>query len=469
MGRLSAAPRRWARHAPGRLRRASAGLMLLGLLAGVAAAAVAPLRALDAIEASALFEISPGRPGDLLRKAVDALERGETRRAESQLVALAEGAPIVADYADLLRAQLLVDSGRHDEAIAMRQHWQHADSPLQSDFFTLLGRAHAAQGEDAAARSAWQSALDATDDQERRAALFVEIGASFEQSGELEAAAKSYLLVWTAHPLSPEADAAAAKLEDLEAGIGSPVRTPAQYRKRADALFRRSRNQPALVAYEIALASGELSAAEQRRAQHQRARTLFRMRRYTEATEAFAALPPEDDTEIWRTRSLARAGQVEAAAQQLEQLGQRSGSPHAERADLLAALLREGEGDLSRAHELYTAVVSRAPASPQATAALWRLGWAAYREERFDQAIHFFDRLGQRDLDALAALRGRYWRARAAQRAGRAPVPTAMGRRSPSRSRPGPLRSAPASSRAPGSCSRRGWWTRPGRSSTGSS
>jgi tetratricopeptide (TPR) repeat protein len=389
-----------------------------GLLAGVAAAAVTPLRALDTLDATVLCEPSTGRPGGLLRKAVDALERGETRRAESQLVALAEGHPIVADYADLLRMRLLVDSGRHDEAIAMREQWQHADSPLQSDFFALLGRAHAARGDASAARTAWQSALDATDDPERRAALRVEVGASFEQSGELEAAAESYLRVWTTHPLSPEADVAAARLDELEGEIGSVMRSASQHRKRADALYRRRRNEAALASYETALASGELSAAEQGRAQQQRARTLFRMRRYPEAAQAFAALPPDDDTAIWRARSLARAGQVEVAARQLEQLGRSSGSPQAARANLLAALLREGEGDLARAHDLYTAVVTRAPASPQAPAASWRLGWAAYREGSFDQAIRHFDHLGEHKLDALAALRGRYWRARARQRAG---------------------------------------------------
>jgi soluble lytic murein transglycosylase len=418
MGRPSAALHRWACHAPSRLRRTSAGLTLLGLLAGVAAAAVTPLRALDTLDATVLCEPSTGRPGGLLRKAVDALERGETRRAESQLVALAEGHPIVADYADLLRMRLLVDSGRHDEAIAMREQWQHADSPLQSDFFALLGRAHAARGDASAARTAWQSALDATDDPERRAALRVEVGASFEQSGELEAAAESYLRVWTTHPLSPEADVAAARLDELEGEIGSVMRSASQHRKRADALYRRRRNEAALASYETALASGELSAAEQGRAQQQRARTLFRMRRYPEAAQAFAALPPDDDTAIWRARSLARAGQVEVAARQLEQLGRSSGSPQAARANLLAALLREGEGDLARAHDLYTAVVTRAPASPQAPAASWRLGWAAYREGSFDQAIRHFDHLGEHKLDALAALRGRYWRARARQRAG---------------------------------------------------
>jgi soluble lytic murein transglycosylase len=420
MGRVSFAPHRWARRALGRVRRAGAGLTLLGLLAGAAAAAITPLRALDAFEAIALSESSAGGPGALLRKAVDALERGETKAAESQLVALAEGYPVVADYADLLRTRLLVDSGRHDEAIAMRDQWQHADSPLQGNFFTLLGRAQAARGDDAAARSAWESALAETDDPERRAALHAELGASFEQSAELEAAAESYLRLWTGHPLSPEAEAATAKLDDLEARIGSAVRTGLQHRKRGDALFRGRHNEPALAAYETALASGELKAPEQRRAQRQRAQVLFRLRRYAEAAKAFAALPREDDTAIWQARSLARSGGVEAAAQQLEQLGRRSGSPHAARADLLAALLREGEGDLARARELYTAIVKRAPDSPQAAAALWRLGWAAYREGRLEDAIRDFDRLGERELDALAALRGRYWRARAAERAGHA-------------------------------------------------
>ena len=102
------------------------------------------------------------RPGAALRIARESLDQREFRSAEAMLEAIADRHPLIADYADLLRMRARVESGRSDAAIAMREGWEARDSPLDAVFFTLLGRAHAAKGDDPHCHKhdAWHNPLE---------------------------------------------------------------------------------------------------------------------------------------------------------------------------------------------------------------------------------------------------------------------------------------------------------------------
>jgi len=63
-------------------------------------------------------------------------------------------------------------------------------------------------------------------------------------------------------------------------------------------------------------------------------------------------------------------------------------------------------------------VIRRAPKSGYASAALWRLGWEAFRDERYAEAIGYFEKLEELEVDPVAALRPRYWTIRADERLG---------------------------------------------------
>jgi soluble lytic murein transglycosylase len=416
MGTASVVPPK-RRRALGRAAPVAAGAGLGRLLVCLAAGLATVSAARPAPESG------QASPASLLRAAGAALEQGDTLRGEALLVVLAERHPIVADYADLMRLRLLVASHRYTDAVAMAEHWTGGDSPLRPDLFDALARAHAALGNHAAARAAWETAIAATRDSERRAAFHVRIGASYALSGELAAAANAYLRVWTNYPLSEEAPGAEVQLDALEARLGRSLRTGEHYRHRADSFYRHRRNEQALAGYEAALASEDLSPAERRRAERQRAHTLFRMRRYTEASGAFAALDDGDDeTAIWRARALARSGHPKTAAGMLERLGRKTRSRSSSRANFLAALLWEGEGETARARSLFIKVAKQTKNRSYELASLWRLGWAEYRSGHFDTAIKYFERLRQEEPDALGALRARYWSARAAAAAGREPA-----------------------------------------------
>lgn len=402
----------------GRWRRPWLGPVVLTLFAGAATASIELAPDDAAIEPIDVRSAQQGRPGAALGAAVAALEAGDRSLADDRLEAVAARYPIIADYADLLRLRLRVESGAAEEAIAMSAAWRHADSPLEADRYELLGTAHAARGNAEEARAAWVRAADATDRGALLAALRLRVAESFEADGDLDAAAASYLKIWTTHPLEPESERAAAALDAIAKKRGSDPRTGVHYRRRGDTLFRRHHNEAALAAYERALAFKTQSATEIRRAKRQRAQTLFRLRRYREAAQAFGKLPTTDETRIDRARSLARAGDAARGARELETIGRQARGWLAARALFLAALLREGEGETERARALYDEVVRSAAGTSYASAALWRLGWAAFRENRIDEAKTAFERLLARDGDALSSLRSRYWLARAQERAG---------------------------------------------------
>jgi peptidoglycan lytic transglycosylase len=395
----------------GSIGRCAIGVALLasGLLQHAGAAS--PLA--EGVGAVPDLERLLARPGAALRAGVEAMQRGEPFLAEALLAAVAARHPVVADHADLLRMQLRVDTGRYRDAIEFRNRWSHAESPLATDFYTALGRAYAAVGEEANARASWDFAARATTDRERRAEIELSIAESFEREGLGDATVESFLAIWSQYPDQPASEVADQALERLERERGRDLRTAEAVLRRADALLERRHNEEALAAYDRALALGLPSASSREAAQNARAETLFRLRRYTEAAAAFAALPPSDERRLQRARAVARAGDVAAGARALEKLGNDARSRQATRALLLAGMLFDGEGETAHAHKLFQEVIERDAQSSYAAAARWRLGWSDFREGRYADAIVYFQALEADDDDPVGALRPRYWQIRA--------------------------------------------------------
>jgi len=395
--------------------RARGWILLAGAFA-VLAAATAPARPEDqpAIRIEAVDAALLARPGAALRHALASIEDGELERAERLLVALAQHAPVIADYADYERLKLLGLTGNTEEALALAEAWPHRESPLRARVYAQLGRLRAELGEEEAARAAFERALAASESDAMRAELRLELGRSYLRSQLPVAAADALLELWTRHPMAPEASEAERELEQLERVRGQALRSADRYRRRGDVLFRNRHNEQALAAYEHALALGTLNAAGRRRAERQRAETLFRLRRYSEAVEAYAALPQDADARISRARAVARSGNAAGAARELERIAEQVRGQQGAYAKLLAALLWEDEGETQHAQALFAALTG----TGYATSALWRLGWQAYREGRYEQARSYLQQLAQRSPDALGALQARYWDARAAERAG---------------------------------------------------
>jgi len=412
---------------PGRPRR---GRNTTGLNAGrrtSAGVASAVLSLATAMVASAAVEITldgpefdvlrvesreRGNPGAALGTAVAAWRAENWELARDLLQGVSGRYPVVADHADLLLLRIALEVGDAAKTAELASAWDHADPSLGAEVSEILGNARATLGDSTAARNAWQAAIAGDPLGANHARLHLKLADSFAADGDFAAALKSFLEVWTGHPTSPQAEPANAALDRIAAERGSDPRTATHYRRRADVFFRRHDNEAALADYERALAMGMLGKSETRRASRQRAQTLFRLRRYPEAVEAYGALRPAPEYLTERARAIARAGDPVAGARELEVIARNSKGRVSARALFLAGLLWDGEGKSERARSLFERVIRTAAGTSYANVALWNFGWSAYREGRIDEARRSFERLLSHDAKGVSALRARYWLAR---------------------------------------------------------
>jgi soluble lytic murein transglycosylase len=389
---------------------ATAVLSLAATLIASAAVKISPEDpALDGIQVE---RRESGNPGAALAAAVAAWRAENWDLARELLTDVSARYPLIADYADLLLLRIALANDDPAQTAALAAAWDHSDSQLGAEVSEILANARAALGESEAARTAWQAAIAADSLAANHARLQLKLADSFAADGDSATALKSFLEVWTTHPTSPEAERAGAALDELATQRGSDPRTASHHRRRADAFFRHRNNEAALADYERAIALGTLGKSEARRAKRQRAHTLFRLRRYPEAVEAYGALPPAPEYLIERARAIARAGDPAAGARELEVIARNSKGRVSARALFLAGLLWDGEGKTERARNLFERVIGSAAGTSYANVALWNFGWSAYREGRIDEARQSFERLLSRDAKGVSALRARYWLAR---------------------------------------------------------
>jgi len=117
---------------------------------------------------------------------------------------------------------------------------------------------------------------------------------------------------------------------------------------------------------------------------------------------------------------MARAGHVREAVEEFKKFSSEVGGDLRIRSTYLAALLLEDlENGQKESRSLFREVAESGSKPGLGSAALWRLGWAAYRAGDYTLALKHFDRLEALEEDPIAQLRVRYWAARAKQKAGR--------------------------------------------------
>jgi soluble lytic murein transglycosylase len=351
-------------------------------------------------------------PAALLRAAEEAVTQEDDAHADWLYAQLVLRHPIVGDHAGLRRARLQLSKGRAVEArqIASNVLTNFPDSPLRAELHQIIGETLLAERDEVGARAAFSAALSETSDDEQRAKLLRRVARSEERSGEDRAAGVTWRLLWYAHPTSEEAKQASHRLDVIEAHLGEKLRRAGDWRRRGDRFFRLRSNEEALDAYDRALSMG-LGASEKKRTLHQRAQTLFRLRRYPEAVMAFEALPQTGDTPIWLARSMARADRVPEAIAAFEKLAKRPG-PLRSNAHYLAALLLDGRDRHDEARVHFEILANDPARDGLSLAALWYLGWTDYRTGHHAQAAKRFEALATATDDEIDRLRPLYWQAR---------------------------------------------------------
>jgi len=408
---------------PTRRKKVPARRLARAVLAGASLAIACAAFAEGAGDDASAPAAAVAAPGPTLRAALGAIARGEDARAVEQLEAVAAQHPIVADHADLLRLELLARGDDSSSAVAAAREAveRHEKSPLAARLHATLGDVLFAAGDDAGARAAWEVALARTERRAERTRIQAALAASHERAGRGEAAARAWLEIWRNDPLGPEGDRAETRLRELEAALAEPVRNGLDHRARGDALRSAGHNEMAILAYDAALAVGDLQPRNRRRVLRSRAQSLFAIRRYDEAIEAWGSLAPDPASRVERARSIARAGDVPGAIAELEKIaGERWGrtSVHAR---YLAALLLEDEDEIARARRQFERVARNAEHPRYANPALWYLGWTAWRKGDAAEARDHFALLEAREAEQpIAQLRARYWRARAREALGEA-------------------------------------------------
>lgn len=354
-----------------------------------------------------------------LRTAHAALARGDRERGVALLAEIEDRHPIVSDYAALLAARAELAARRFDAARAIVKRYvaRGLATPLVSDLARVDGEAALGKGDLAAAHAAFLRGLDAADGPRRTAPLLRAAAEVETEMGDPEAAAAHWLRLWRDLPAQAAARGATEKLEALGAALGRPPFSADDALQRADRLFEAGLREASVDAYDLALAR-TLAGSARAHAQRRRGEALFGLRRYVPAQAAFQAVGPDPEAEVYAARALARSGDVEGGIASLLAQSARRPGPDGAQARWYGALLLDGEHETARARPLFEEVAREASDPALRASAQWRLGWADYRARRFAAARERFSEMGASAQDAVVKLQGRYWAARAGERAG---------------------------------------------------
>ncbi len=352
-------------------------------------------------------------PVAALTGARNAFEAGDTPAALQGLEPL--GAGPLADHAALLRARWLRQAGDLDGAQAAAEEALAHDPP--SEVLSLvhleLAGIHLQRSELSGAYRAQEAAWKASKSSERSADLALEFARIFESRALPGDARQLYDRIWQSWPRAEASVAAFERGRFLSEATGAPQPSGRALLSYGDSLRSSYECDDALPVYERVLAR-KLDATTRRRADRGRADCLFQRRRYAEAEQAYRALaksrPDDINVAIRAARSLARAGDSEAAIRDLSAIAKRSGRSHRAHAQYLVAIVL-GEEDRDEAERLLRLVEKQRHSPGLARSARWRLAWSQIQNSDYAGAIARLRPLTRGPLSDIEVQRARYWSA----------------------------------------------------------
>jgi soluble lytic murein transglycosylase-like protein len=235
--------------------------------------------------------------------------------------------------------------------------------------------------------------------------------------GDSEAAADVWLRIWTHNPDSPRADEVEANLAGIGVALADPQTTGgrALIIERAGTLAKMHRHTEALELLD-SLPQASTDAWTGRMAA-----ATFRARDYSRSVGLHAQLSePTAQQTFDHALAASRTGDYAAAAEIYSRLfegvpdGSRPAHKLVDKASYKLGYLAYDAGDLERGIELFRAHLARFPSTRHGDEARWFIGWSLYRLARFEEALVAFAELVKWHPKSSLAAGGRYWGARTA-------------------------------------------------------
>jgi soluble lytic murein transglycosylase len=366
---------------------------------------------------------SAGKLGARAALALGYYDYGKGRYAQaSKWLAQANGDPLVADYALYWLAETDLALGRSADALVEFKRFrnEYPDSVMTDAALQSLGDAALAakRPEEAVA------ALDEYSQTTQRPALLLLRGEAREQAGKPLDAVADYQALYMRFVASEQARQAGVKLAFLRGSLGANYPPLALDQRLAHAGLQFGAKNWGDARNEYAAILPELSGADRERAQL----------RIMECGVALGAGPAglaelqitDPDVDAERLDSMAefyraqqQESQIVAAIEGV--LSHAPASHWAESALFLAGNYYWVQLDRDRAAGYYKRLEENFPTSPNATAAQWRVGWAAVLKRQPEAAAILQDHL-QRFPGSPYTPDALYWLGRLAEEAGAAPL-----------------------------------------------
>jgi soluble lytic murein transglycosylase len=361
-----------------------------------------------------------------------AAHAGDWDKATDHLVFAHDHLPALADFTGFHAANAAYFAHKPAVAQALAQAVA-ADSIVGPDAELLVGDVLRDAGDWAAVAEHYEGYLKRRPRGPRRSEARFRLAEAMEHTGRAAADGIAlYRKIAIDDPLSPWATrahdrivalAAAARLDagKLEA------ETAAEHIARGMELFEAMRNPESESAFDDALRDPKISAADRCVAAYHKAQSRFKARdrkgaaaMFDDAAAACKAAGNADleiKSNYQAGRSYSFFGEHDVAIKRY-QAAQQIDPRHSYADD---ALLREGEewtslGDAKQVESVLSSLPDRFPDGDNVAEAMWRLGWHAWRDQKYDDAVKWWSKqleLVPRDDSYFGEGEAQYWLGRA--------------------------------------------------------
>jgi soluble lytic murein transglycosylase len=346
-------------------------------------------------------------------------------QAVERLQAARKGLPLIAEFVSYQTARALYFAHKTEDALKLAQTIDR-ESIHAADAELLAGDILRGQGDQAKIAAHYRDYVTRHPKGVRFNEARFRLAEALEATkGDAKEIAALYRQITIDDPLSSWAVQALARLKVVDPN--QPPFTAAEHIARGMELFDAQRNPESEAAFASALADAKITPSEKCVAAYHRAQSRFKARDRKGSAplfdEAAAACKEAKNTDLeiksnyQAGRSYGFYGETDTAIARY-QAAQVIDPAHSYSDD---ALLREGEewsikGDAKKVEEVLSSLPVKFPKGDNVAEAMWRLGWAAWQQKSYDDAIKWWTKqieLVPHDDNYFGEGQAQYWLGRA--------------------------------------------------------